>query len=657
MSRWVLRRLPGSRAYSSEPRIRNIGIIAHIDAGKTTTTERMLYYSGFTRRIGLVDRGDTVMDFLPDERERGITISSAAITFGWGEHTVNLVDTPGHVDFAFEVERALRVLDGAVCILDAGAGVQAQTRAVWRQTDRYRVPRLVFVNKMDRPGADWARCLREIGSRLGALALPVQWPVAGDGPLRVADLVRGRVLGFGAGGVEAAATAAYAEQRTALCEALASVDDAFLEAYLEDPEPAAAAVAAAVRRATLAGTGVPVLCGAAFQNAGVQPLLDAVVDYLPGPGVGAVADGALSMLAFKCVYDAQRGFLVYVRVYAGTYRARTGLRNRALGQPERPTKVLQVLASSYAEVDELGPGAIGVLVGLRHTRTGDVLDAAVGEPGGAAGPPMQIPPAVFFCSAEPESAADEDRLAGALQCITREDPSVRVLQDRESGQTLLAGIGELHLDIVQRRITRDFRVRADFGAVRIAHRDRCAGPCALRVLFQREANGARLSADLSLAMEPLGTDENEAEGAGGDPLVQTTLAGCLQSSPASGNPFMGTRLRLTVHGPPSCTQAVCQGILHVFRLLTEQHPPVLMEPVMLLSIECPVASVGPVVNDLHARRRAQVRLVQAAAGDAAAQTIEAVAPLSAVLGYASYLRSATQGRASYSVVPQGYQPV
>ncbi|KAJ2397264.1 Ribosome-releasing factor 2, mitochondrial, partial [Coemansia sp. RSA 2603] len=511
------------RCYSSSTisdlqRVRNIGIIAHIDAGKTTTTERMLHYAGFTRRIGDVDSGDTVMDYLAAERARGITIQSAAITFGWRSHQVHLIDTPGHVDFTVEVERAMRVLDGAVTIVDAVAGVQAQTRTVWGQAARHGVPQVVYVNKMDREGALWERCVEDVRRRLDVrpLVLMVPESTAGDGCAASGRLEGGQLerwldavslerITYDLSNDPSGATVhrrrlttddpAYARAcaaRERLVEALGEVDERLVDVFMGDSVDGhhervpAEEVRAAIRRATLDALACPVLLGASYRNIGVQMLLDAVVDYLPSPadrpaptallpgGKSLVVqpDGAAKVVAFafKVTVDAQRGPLVFVRVYSGTLSARTTLLNTTRGVRERAMRVAQMYGDALEEVGEIACGHIGVVLGLKATRTGDTLvhsqHTAKPQLHG-----IQVPAPVFFCSVEADSPADERPLADALKALTLEDPSLHVTVDGETGQTLVQGMGELHLDVVRDRLVSDMRVRASFGKMRVALRE------------------------------------------------------------------------------------------------------------------------------------------------------------------------------------------
>ncbi|KAJ1785152.1 Ribosome-releasing factor 2, mitochondrial, partial [Coemansia sp. RSA 2399] len=538
-------------------RVRNIGIIAHIDAGKTTTTERMLHYAGFTRTIGNVDSGDTVMDYLPAERERGITIQSAAITFGWRQHQLHLIDTPGHVDFTVEVERAMRVLDGAVAIIDAVAGVQAQTQTVWKQAARYGIPTVVFVNKMDRDGANWTKCVGDVSGKLGARPLVVQIPglsaqldtwidvvamekivydIAHDNT--GSTVVRERLTREGHPEQYEAAAVAREQLVEALAEVDAQIVDVFLGVDGDHLEVPAEELRSAIRRATVASLACPVLLGASYRNIGVQPLLDAIIDYLPSPAdrplpvalVQANGPHAPSMaesqkvpldphaklvaFAFKVIADAQRGAMVFVRVYAGTLEARMTLVNGTQGgAKERALRLLQMYADVPEEIGSAPCGHICVLVGLKHTRTGDtLLDAhhptltkVVGKRKHAGVAPVglqlhgiDVPPPVFFCAVEADSPQDERPLADALASLMLEDPSLHVTTDAETGQTLLSGMGELHLEIVRDRL-RNMKVNASFGAMRVSYREMAGAQAAADHTYAREIAGRAGKAAMCVA--------------------------------------------------------------------------------------------------------------------------------------------------------------
>ncbi|KAJ2370868.1 Ribosome-releasing factor 2, mitochondrial [Coemansia sp. RSA 2610] len=746
-NRLPLHRLAPHRRYSSpagdaaaEPaNVRNIGIIAHIDAGKTTTTERMLHYAGFTRRMGSVDAGDTVMDFLPAERERGITIQSAAITFGWKGAQIHVIDTPGHVDFTVEVERAVRVLDGAVAIVDAVAGVQAQTQTVWRQAARYGVPRVVFINKMDRAGADWPRAVADVERRLRARALvlvepEIEKPAAAqysNAELRCwLDAVSMERVAFDlaadasgatvtrhalAPGTPAYARAAAARAR--LVDALAAVDapivDAFLAADGDAARVPAADVRAAVRRATCASQACPVLLGAAARNVGVQPLLDAVVDYLPSPaevqppaGVAPGDSAALVAFAFKVLVDAQRGPMVFVRVYAGALEPRMALVNASQGVGERAARLLQMYGGEPQPIARIGAGHIGVVLGLRHTRTGDTLlgarhaslagarPAAARErsvlhelrEGPAAAAPVglrlhgiRVPAPVFFCAVEPETPSDERPVAAALAALLLEDPSLHVTHDRETGQTLLSGMGELHLDVVRDRLRRDLRVNAAFGPMRVTYREMAARPAAAAHDYAREIVGRPARAGVGVAVEPCDVDENVVEfaepralaAAGNAALaadapqraevlaaVGDGVRSALLGGPLLGFPVVRTRVRVTsvAYYDGESTAAAFRACARqaVLQALATART-ALLEPLARIAVECPAASVGAVLADLSGARSGRVLALDDA--DAGAKLVSAEVPLSAMLGYSSRLRSLTAGAGSFSLQVVGFGPM
>ncbi|KAJ1981548.1 Ribosome-releasing factor 2, mitochondrial [Dimargaris verticillata] len=583
-------------------KIRNIGIIAHIDAGKTTTTERMLYYSGFSHKIGDVDDGDTVMDFMKQERERGITIQSAAITFGWRDHQINLIDTPGHVDFTFEVERSIRVLDAAVTIVDGVAGVQAQTETVWRQAAKYRIPRLVFVNKLDRVGGGLDKTVHQLRHKLATVPLVCQIPLVknaagqwlpmdtalakgldvqptGNGSLLagVLDVLTLDIMEFDpqTEGSRITRTSLHDSQvptnttyslvlpaainaRVALVEALAELDERIVDLFLEQEDHMAIPVAplqAAIRRLTIAGSAVPVLCGSAFRKSGVQPVLDAVVDYFPSPldrpvphvnvvgqteahAIPLTHDGSLYALAFKVLQDARRGPMVFVRVYAGTLLQRQTLFNSHSRQKERATKLLTMYANDVEEVKAIGPGDIGVILGLKHTRTGNTL---VGNSHASTqsrlvkqAPKLQgvvPPPPVFFCSVEPTSITEEKALTKALDSLMLEDPSLHVTVDPETGQTLLSGMGELHLEIVRDRLLRDYKVQANVGTIRIAYRETIRTPIDATANYEREVLGKLGKVDVTVALVPLEPESHHGNTAEGEEMSTVATANVIDVPP------------------------------------------------------------------------------------------------------------------------------
>ncbi|KAI0225190.1 Ribosome-releasing factor 2, mitochondrial [Massospora cicadina] len=705
-------------------RVRNIGIVAHIDAGKTTTTERMLFYSGFTRKFGDVDTGDTVMDYLQQERERGITIQSAAITFGWKGYRINLIDTPGHVDFKMEVERSIRVLDGAVTILDAVAGVEAQTEGVWEQADRYQLPRIAFVNKLDRVGADFEATVAQIRSRLQANPLVCHWPlISAHGELvGILDIVALERLSFEPQG--SAPAKAYAVVRTpldalltsqpewvtmakrareALVEAVADLDDRVLEHLLEVGSAqalSAGELRGGIRRACLNATGVPVLCGAALKNLGIQPLLDGILEFLPSPldrpaPQATLADGIqipvplnprgpLTALAFKVIVDPQRGPMTFVRVYSGTLTARASLINSSGGgKRERVVRILQMYADEYEEIPEIGAGNIGVLLGLRATRTGDTLLSATRAKGEASLqlPRLPLPAPVFMCAVEPASNVDEPALQEALQNLVLEDPSLQVQRDPDSGQTLLSGMGELHLEVVKDRLRNDLRVKAEMGKVVIAYREAFVAEGATTHTFQGSLLGKPAKASLTLRVGPL-----DGSNSAGDNLVEVNLklvgdtAGRLPAPEVEravreglnsaicrggplGFPLVRTHLRVTdiTHFGPELTTfgALSQCAMLALASLTRQSKLLaLLEPVMHVTLTTHSAYLGQVLSDLTGSRNGRVIALGNEASDQLAKsTVEAEVPLSSLLGYSSALRSLTAGKASFVMRQAGYTNV
>lgn len=708
------------RKYSTQiSRIRNIGIIAHIDAGKTTTTERMLFYAGLTRRIGDVDRGDTVTDYLPEERERGITITAAAITFPWKGHKFNLIDTPGHVDFSMEVERSLRVLDGAVTILDGSAGVQAQTKTVWRQASKYNVPRLIFINKLDKVGADFDRTVREVREKLSNLVpVCIQSPIYGSGDgfkgeriIGVEDLIGQESLiwkdpdgvqieripwGFSGGDDRRS-------RREALLERLAELDDEFLEKYLSysGTNIKVSDIMEALGRLTIANRIAPVLAGSAAKNIGVQPVLDSITSFLPPPDQRPVpllnltapkskAQYALLALAFKVIHDEQRGPLVFVRVYSGVLSCRMTLRNSTRGGKERATKLFTIFANKFEEIDEAGTGSVVVLLGLKGTRTGDTLTADhekfQGQLTGIA-----IPPPVFTCSVEAESSGDSARLEEALRIVEMEDPSVRVTRDLESGQRHLSGMGELHLEIVGKRITRDLKAKAVFGAIQISYKEIIAdlkGPLNISETMDREVMGKRMVAALRLSMGASSSFElqscvinfkdvtmtNDADRANAfkpSPLksidglqeaIQEGLEGALQEGPTASFPLLG--LSVTVEeigwtdGGSSLDAFRYLALAMLRRWLTSQSSR-LAEPIMSVEIAIPAAHLGYVLTDIHSARRGQVTNSSAIGGPRNPEegefAVSAEIPLASMLGYASALRGNTAGSGSFTMQPLTYR--
>ncbi|ORX58199.1 P-loop containing nucleoside triphosphate hydrolase protein [Hesseltinella vesiculosa] len=731
-----------SKAFST-PKTRNIGIIAHIDAGKTTTTERMLYYAGVTKRLGDIDDGDTVMDYLKAERERGITINSAAITFGWKDHRLNLIDTPGHVDFTMEVERSVRVLDGAVTILDGVAGVEAQTETVWRQADRYSLPRLAFVNKLDRTGGAFGRTVQEIWKKLQARPLVTQLPCYYDDATRkgclaaVIDVVDMKVLEWTSDdGHSWTATAltkdapTYDEAvlaRTALVETLAEMDEAIVDVFFDQADGdhmqvPAVAIKDAIRRVTLDNKAVPVLCGSAFKNIGVQPLLDAIVDYLPSPldrpaALATINDqrtqlmiplkenASLCALAFKVTHDPRRGPMVYVKVYAGKLAQRATLFNTTTRSKERANKLLQMYAKDVEEIPAIEAGNIGVIVGLKHTRTGDTLVMANDRQAVKTNLQLghiDIPSPAFFAAIEPHSVSDEPAVEEALQHLTREDPSLKVWTDEDSGQRLISGMGELHLEIVKDRLINDFKCKADMGKMRISYRESCQADGLATYQYDKEILGKRARASVTVSISSnldqetlddnedkgwasesgnlfkidlgqFGNEENHQDGAGEGCLstdeiyqaVHTGLMSGFARGAVLGFPLTRVKVRvsnLEFYGPETTAGAISASVSHAVHQALSSASPNLLEPMMEVVTEVHEADIGHVVADLSGTRRGHVLSMESTLDenrdlDNATEVqhrIKAHVPLSSMLGYSSGLRSLTGGSGSFSMRVIGY---
>ncbi|MDQ7843949.1 MAG: elongation factor G [Armatimonadota bacterium] len=668
--------------------IRNIGIVAHIDAGKTTTTERILFYTGRVHRLGEVDEGSATMDWMVQERERGITITSAATTCFWRQHRINIIDTPGHVDFTVEVERSLRVLDGAVVLLSAVEGVQPQSETVWRQADRYRVPRLLYVNKMDRTGADFMRTVRMVRERLGANAVPVQLPIGAEDDFQgVVDLIRMKSIIYlddlGTRSDETDIPADLREQaeaaREALVEAVAEMDDDLMHKYLEGHTLSEEEIRRGLRLGTLSYRIVPVLAGSSFRNKGVQPLLDAVVDYLPSPvDVPAVegrhprtgdrevrrADPAapFAALAFKIVTDPYVGKLTYFRVYSGTLRAGSYLYNATKDRKERISRILQMHANHREDIPEVTAGNVVAGVGLRETTTGDTLCDAdhplVLEA-------MQFPEPVIAVAVEPKSKADEDRLATALAKLAEEDPTFKVRFDQETGQTLIAGMGELHLEIIVDRMLREFNVQANVGRPQVAYKETIRQAAEAVGRYVRQTGGRGQYGHCVVVLEPLPRGsgiEFVDEITGGAiprefiPPVEAGIREAAESGVLAGYPVVDFRARLvdgSYHEVDSSEMAFKIAGSLAFKEAAARAKPVLLEPVMKVEVVTPEQYMGDVIGDLNARRGRIEGIEQ----QGNARLIRALVPLAEMFGYATALRSATQGRATYTMEPSHYEEV
>ncbi len=670
-------------------RIRNIGIMAHIDAGKTTTTERMLYYSGRVHRIGEVDEGSATMDWMDQERERGITITSAATTCAWRDSMINIIDTPGHVDFTVEVERSLRVLDGAGGVFCGVAGGQPQSETVWRQARRYKVPGLAYVNKMDRRGADFAAAVASIRDRLKINAVPVQLPVGAEDRFEGAvdlvamegvtfqtdDLGAAPVRGEIPAGLRAEAEAA----RHHLVEAVAELDETLFETYLENSDVGADALRAAIRRATVKGALVPVLCGTSLRNKGVQPLLDAVVDYLPSPlevppvrgfhprteaeeTRAADESAPLCALAFKVAVDTFLGKMTFVRVYSGALKKGVAVFNPRTGKRERPLRIVRLHANQREEADTIRCGDIGALVGLKEATTGDTL-CAEGHP--VALERMEFPEPVISMAIEPRSTADRDRLAEVLDLLQQEDPTFRVTLNEETGQTIVSGMGELHLEILKDRMLREFKVQANAGRPMVAYHETVTETARARHVFDREFGGKKQFADIEVEVAPLARGEGNRVGIAVSPEVlpkafRAAVTDGLRDGLATGAlghfPMMDVRVTVTgasAHPAESTDVAFRSAAVLALREALAQAGPVLLEPIMALDVVTPEACLGDVLGDLNSRR-GQVKNMKARGDE---QEIDADVPLAELFGYATRLRSLSKGRAACTLTPSTFHPV
>jgi elongation factor G len=671
-------------------RVRNIGIMAHIDAGKTTTTERILYYTGRTHKLGEVHEGAATMDWMAQEQERGITITSAATTASWRDHRINIIDTPGHVDFTVEVERSLRVLDGAVAVFDSVAGVQPQSETVWRQADRYGVPRIAFINKMDRTGANFFAAVQSMRDRLGATPVPVQLPIGQEEHHRgVVDLVEMRSIvyeddlgmKFTVGGIPAELVEQAEEYHHALIDAIAEFDDELTETYLEDesavtPEQ----IRRALRAGTLADAITPVLLGSAFKNKGVQPLLDAVVDFLPSPldvppvqGVDpkteeestrpATLEAPFSALVFKVMSDPYVGKLTYFRVYSGHVKAGDRILNTTNGKTERIGRILQMHANHREERDEIGAGEIAAAVGLKQSTTGDTL--AVGD-APIVLESMTFPDPVIHVAIEPKTKGDQDKLSQGLQRLAEEDPTFRVTSDEETGQTLIAGMGELHLEIIVDRLLREFKVDANVGRPQVAYRETVSKPVErVQGRFVRQTGGSGQYGDVVINLSP----QEPGRGyefvdriVGGKipreyiPAVDAGIQEAMSSGVLAGYPVVDVKVELvegSYHEVDSSERAFKIAGSMAFKEALKRAKPKLLEPVMAVEVVTPEEYLGDVMGNLNSRRGRVEQLEQIAG----AQSIKASVPLSEMFGYATDLRSMSQGRATFTMQFDRYEDV
>jgi elongation factor G len=660
-------------------RTRNIGIMAHIDAGKTTTTERILYYTGKTHKIGEVDEGSTEMDWMEQEKERGITITAAATTCSWNDHRINIIDTPGHVDFTVEVERSLRVLDGAVAVFDAVAGVEPQSETVWRQADKYHVPRLAFINKMDRTGADFDRAVAMIAERLGANPVCVQLPYGMEDRLKgVIDIVRMKAVvweeetlgaAFHDEEVPANLREAALRAREKLLEAVADQDEQLMHKYLEGEALMPEEIQAALRRATLRLTAVPVLCGASFKNKGVQLLLDAVVAYLPSPLDLPPVEGRnpktgqvehrqasesepFSALVFKIMADPYVGQLAYFRVYSGVLDSGSYIFNSTRGTKERIGRLLRMHANKREEVKRVVAGDIAAAVGLRNAKTGDTLCL---ESRPIVLEAIEFPEPVISVAIEPKTKEGQERLSLALAALANEDPTFRTTTDEEMGQTIISGMGELHLEIIVDRLLREFRVEASVGKPQVAYRETVTAAVSAEGRFIRQTGGRGQYGHVKLQIEPLpgGGFEFVNKIVGGTipkeyiPAVEKGIKEAMEGGVLAGYPLVDARVILvdgSYHEVDSSEMAFKIAGSMGFKDAARRAKPILLEPLMRFDIIVPEEFVGQVIGDLSSRRG---RVLEIEARPAA-QVIRCEVPLAELFGYATDLRSATQGRASHT---------
>ena len=668
---------------------RNIGIMAHIDAGKTTATERILFYTGRSHRLGEVHDGAATMDWMEQEQERGITITSAATTCYWNDHRINIIDTPGHVDFTIEVERSLRVLDGAVCVFDSVAGVEPQSETVWRQADRYGVPRICFVNKMDRIGADFNRCVDMIVDRLGAKPLVLQLPFGLEATYAgVIDLIEMKAIRwndetlgaeFVIEDIPSSELARAEKMRENLLEAIVEQDEKVLEAYLDGREPDISAIRHCIRKGTLLGDFVPVLNGSAFKNKGIQPLLDAVVHYLPAPTdipsiVGTSVDGnsevirsssddePFSALAFKIMNDPYVGSLTFVRVYSGVLDSGSSLLNSVKNKRERVGRMLAMHANHREDIEVARSGDIIALCGLKHSTTGDTL-CAISKP--VVLERIEFPDPVIEVAVEPKTKADQDKLGSALQRLAAEDPSFQVEVDHETAQTIIKGMGELHLDILVDRMKREFKVDANVGAPQVAYRETATQTAEADYIHKRQTGGHGQFARVKLVVEPANSGEGfvfENKIHGGSvpkeyiPGVEKGLLSGMSSGVVAGYPMIDIKVTLVDgahHEVDSSALAFELAARSAFNEAVLKAKPKLLEPIMRVEVVTPGNYMGDVIGDLKSRRGN----VQGMEPGANSTVISAMVPLATMFGYVNNLRSMTQGRAQYSMFFDKYKHV
>ncbi len=670
-------------------KVRNIGIAAHIDAGKTTTTERILFYTGMSHKIGEVHDGAATMDWMEQEKERGITITSAATTCFWRNHQINIIDTPGHVDFTIEVERSMRVLDGAVAVFCAVGGVQPQSETVWRQANKYGVPRIVFVNKMDRIGADFFEVERQIKDRLKANPVPIQIPIGAEDNFKgVVDLIRMKALVWED---EAAMGSKYEiedipeelrekaeEYREKLLEAVAESDEELMEKYLGGEELSEEEIKRGIKQATISMDIVPMTCGSAFKNKGVQPLLDAVVDFLPAPtevtaikghyedgtevSVESTDDGPFAALAFKIMTDPFVGQLTFIRVYRGIIESGSYVYNTTKGKKERVGRLLRMHSNKREEIKELYAGEIGAVVGLKYTLTGDTLaseeDKVILER-------MEFPEPVISVAVEPKTKADQEKMSVALQKLAQEDPSFRVTTDEESGQTIISGMGELHLEIIVDRMLREFKVEAEVGQPQVAYRETIRKTVTQEHKYAKQTGGRGQYGHVFIKLEPQEQGKgyefvNEIKGGVIPkeyiPAVDKGIQEAMQGGVIAGYPVEDVKVTLydgSYHEVDSSEMAFKIAGSMAFKEAAKKANPVLLEPIMKVEVEVPEEFMGDVIGDLN-RRRGQINSMSERGGN---KIVDAFVPLAEMFGYSTDLRSATQGRATYSMEFDHYEEV
>ena len=669
-----------SRTFPLE-KIRNIGIIAHIDAGKTTATEMMLHHTGRTYKIGRVDEGTAVMDWMEQERERGITITSAATTFHWREHRINIIDTPGHVDFTAEVERSLRVLDGGVVIFDGVAGVEAQSEAVWRQADKYGVARICFINKMDRVGADFEHTIAMISERLRSKALPVQIPIGSEKDFRgIIDIVEDKVVAFvddpGSASIEEGVTL-LVKHRQALVESLAELDEQIMLLYLDGQDVSTSQIKAAIRRLTVCNCIVPVLCGSALRNRGIQQLLDAIVDYLPSPSdippISAMDprsdekvlrmasdDEPFSALAFKTVSDPFMGRLVYLRVYSGRVRAGAQVLNSSIHKKERVGKLYVMHADHREEIDHTDTGSIVASLGLRMTSTGDTICEPTRP---VIFEPIRFAEPVLSMAVEARSKVDQDKLDDSLAKLTMEDPTFKVYHDKETGQTLISGMGELHLEVLMERVFREYGVRVNAGKPQVAYKETITIPVQSEGKFIRQSGGKGQYGHVWLKIEPgergSGFEfRDQLRGASVPrefvPAIEAGVKSALQSGGLASYPVIDVKVTVydgSYHEVDSSDMAFRMAAFMAMREGMDKAKPIILEPIMEVEITTPNQFLGDIIGDLNSRRTH----IEGIDSRDEISAVRCLVPLAETFGFAGDLRSISQGRASYTMCFHRYE--